>query len=53
MAVSRDVILNLLSRLTEDRTPASPPPSPPILAIEPVADCLRYDQLLRSHARAA
>jgi transposase len=52
-AVSRDVILNLLARLTEEPSPPVSLPCPPRLSIEPVADCRRYDELLGSDAHAA
>ena len=52
-AVSRDVILNLFSRRTEEPSPPVSLPCPPRLAIEPVADCRRYDELLGSHTHAA
>lgn len=46
--VSRDVILNILSRTQDD--PAVPecetPPHLPDLAVPPLADCGRYDELL-------
>jgi hypothetical protein len=52
-AVSRDVILNLLSRRSDESPPAAQVPRAPRLLLEPVADCRRYDDLLRSQARAA
>ncbi len=52
-AVSRDGILNLLARLTEESSPPVSLPCPPRLSIEPVADCRRYDELLGSDTRAA
>lgn len=47
-SVSRDVILNLLSRTHEDPQPAVTDPAAhlPVLTTPPVADCRRYDQLL-------
>lgn len=52
--VSRDVILNLVSRDCEDRQPVTTDPAAhlPQLAIPPVADCNRYDQLLAGGACA-
>lgn len=46
--VSRDVILNLLSRNSEDKIPATTDPGAhlPPLTMPPVADCKRYDLLL-------
>jgi transposase len=46
--VSRDVVLNLLSRTREERQPASTDPAAhlPVLTTPPVADCRRYDLLL-------
>ena len=52
--VSRDVILNLLSRTREERQPAPTDPvsNLPVLSTPPVADCRRYDQLLAGGASA-
>lgn len=53
--ISRDVILNILSRTGEDGVPeqcAAPSHLPP-LRMPPVADCCRYDQLLAGGAHAA
>jgi transposase len=46
--VSRDIVLNLLSRTHEEpQTPASEPsPQLPLLHLVPVVDCHRYDRLL-------
>lgn len=46
--VSRDVILNLLSRTHEDPQPVVTDPAAhlPVLTTPPVADCRRYDLLL-------
>jgi len=51
--VSRDVVLNLLSRTHEEPQP-EPDPSArlPILTTPPIADCQRYDQLLLGGAYA-
>lgn len=48
--VSRDVVLNLLSRTHEEPQPTATDPAAnlPVLATPPVADCKRYDQLLLS-----
>ncbi|AJY68615.1 transposase [Geobacter sulfurreducens] len=53
--ISRDVILNILSRTGEEAVPeqcAAPSHLPP-LRMPPVADCHRYDQLLAGGAHAA
>lgn len=53
--ISRDVILNILSRTGEEAPPeqcAAPSHLPP-LKMPPVADCRRYDQLLAGGAHAA
>lgn len=53
--ISRDVILNILSRTGEEAPPeqcAAPSHLPP-LRMPPVADCRRYDQLLAGGAHAA
>ena len=52
--VSRDVVLNLLSRAREERQPAPADPAEhlPVLRTPPVADCRRYDQLLAGGACA-
>ena len=53
--ISRDVILNILSRTGEETTSeqcAAPSHLPP-LKMPPVADCRRYDQLLAGGAHAA
>jgi hypothetical protein len=47
------VILNLLSRRSDESPPAAQVPRAPRLLLEPVADCRRYDDLLPSDARAA
>jgi transposase len=46
--VSRDVVLNLLSRTHEEPQPAETDPAShlPVLTTPPVADCRRYDLLL-------
>lgn len=46
--VSRDVILNLLSRTNEEAPPQQCQPSPqlPLITCIPVVDCHRYDRLL-------
>jgi len=46
--VSRDVILNLLSRIHEEPPPpeCSTSPQVPLLNLIPVVDCRRYDRLL-------
>jgi hypothetical protein len=46
--VSRDVILNLLSRTHEDPQSVVPDPTAhlPVLTTPPIADCRRYDLLL-------
>lgn len=52
--ISRDVILNILSRTGEEAVPeqcAAPSHLPP-LRMPPVADCHRYDQLLAGGAHA-
>ncbi len=51
---SRDVVLNLLSR-KHDEPPASEcsTPNVPLLTVLPVADCHRYDSLLKGGAHAA
>jgi transposase len=43
---SRDVVLNVLGRATEETTAAASLPCVPQLLVEPVADCTRYDSLL-------
>jgi hypothetical protein len=49
-AVSRDVVLNILTRRREPPAPANiATPAGLRLAHEPVADCARYDSLRRSH----
>lgn len=52
--VSRDVVLNLLSRTREERQPAVTDPIAylPVLTTPPVADCRRYDLLLAGGACA-
>lgn len=51
--ISRDVVLNLLSRSDEEPTPTSDPAAKlPVLIIPPVADCRRYDLLLAGGACA-
>jgi transposase len=52
--VSRDVVLNLLSR-GNDLEPQDCDPSSkvPVLTMPPIANCGRYDQLLRGGAHAA
>jgi transposase len=47
-AVSRDVVLNLLSRTHEESPPAATDPVAhlPVLTTPPIADCSRYDLLL-------
>lgn len=53
--VSRDVVLNILSRTQDD--PELPecqtPTHLPVLAVPPLADCSRYDELLVGDANAA
>jgi transposase len=46
--VSRDVVLNLLSRTNEEQQPAMADPAVhlPVITTPPVADCRRYDLLL-------
>jgi hypothetical protein len=52
--VSRDVVLNILSRRNEQETPDCEPSSTvPALTMPPIADCRRYDRLLRGAAHAA
>jgi transposase len=53
-AVSSDVILNLLSRARDEDLPETIEP-PPYLKLkeEPIADCSRYDRLLREVRYAA
>jgi len=53
--ISRDVVLNLLSRGDETTEPAScaTPPQLPPLKLPPVADCGRYDRLLAGGSRVA
>lgn len=52
--VSRDVVLNILSRgndlETQDYEPSS---KVPVLTMPPIADCRRYDRLLRGGVNAA
>jgi transposase len=52
--VSRDVVLNMLSRTREERPPAVTAPADhlPVLTTPPVADCQRYDHLLAGGACA-
>ena len=51
--ISRDVVLNLLSRNDEEPTPTADPAAKlPVLIIPPVADCRRYDLLLAGGACA-
>lgn len=47
--VSKDIILNLLSRSTQEPEPDHTEPAPhlPKISIDPVVDCSRYDLLLR------
>ena len=53
-AVSREVILNLVHR-NLDQGPSHPiePPRHLVLREEPVADCRRYDRLLKEGPYAA
>jgi transposase len=53
--VSRDVVLNLLSRDGEPKEPAScdPPPQLPPLKLPPLADCGWYDRLLAGGSHVA
>ena len=46
--VSRDIVLNMLSRTHEEPQPPECTPSPqlPLLNLTPVVDCHRYDRLL-------
>jgi len=51
---SRDVVLNILSRVGDDDEPAFPAAEHlPALAREPLADCGRYDVLLSGGERHA
>jgi transposase len=51
--ISRDVVLNLLSRSDEEPIPVPDPAAKlPILITPPVADCSRYDLLLAGGAHA-
>jgi hypothetical protein len=46
--ISAAIVLNEMRRLTEAAKPktlSDTPPSTPILTLEPVADCSRYDTL--------
>jgi hypothetical protein len=50
--MSAAIVLNEMRRLTEAAKPKSltdTPPSLPTLALEPVADCSRYDTLRSAH----
>jgi hypothetical protein len=53
--VSRDVVLNRLSRSSEDASPATGPPPDhlPKLRLVPVVDCRRYDRLLSGGGHAS
>ena len=53
-SVSSDIVLNLLSRQGDEQVPgAIEPPVYLRLKEEPVADCTRYDSLLREVRYAA
>lgn len=54
-SISRDVILNILSRAKDQSPPAQceAPPSLPALRMPPIADCQRYNRLLTGGAHAA
>ena len=53
--ISRDLVLNILSRATEPKNPTSyqPPDYLPQLSLFPEADCHRYDQLLNGGDHAS
>ena len=53
--VSRDVVLNILSRVHDDpiMTECEVPPHLPVLTVPPLANCRRYDDLLTGGAYAA
>lgn len=54
-AASRDVVLNILCRTHDDTevTACAPPGHLPVLTALPIADCRRYDALLKGGAHAA
>jgi hypothetical protein len=53
-AISQGIILNMLSRSLDQPTPADcEVPRLPILRMPPIADCRRYDLLLRGGAHVA
>jgi hypothetical protein len=53
--ISRDVVLNILSRTHDepDIAACAPPGHLPVLTALPIADCRRYDTLLKGGAHAA
>ena len=53
-STSRDIVLNLLSRSTQEQDPGEvETPAHLILAEPPVADCARYDRLRKEVTHAA
>jgi transposase len=54
-SISKDVVLNLLSRSADGASVEAydPPPRLPVLRLPPIADCGRYDRLLTGGAHAS